>query len=75
LPLNYYLARIGLNISAMMDINLIAEFGLPVVLYSSFPIKGYIGAFVLGAFVSYISTYSSAKKASRLDVVKALRTI
>lgn len=75
IPLNYYLARIGLNISAMMDINLIAEFGLPVVLYSSFPLKGYIKAFVLGVFVSYISTYSSAKKASRLDVVKALRTI
>lgn len=75
LPLNYYLAKVGLNVAAMMDIDLIAEFGLPLVLYSSFPIKGYLGAFILGIFVSYISTYSSAKKAAKLEVTKALRTI
>lgn len=75
LPLNYYLAKVGLNVASMMDIEIIAEFGLPLVLYSSFPIKGYIGALFLGIFVSYISTYSSAKKAARLEVTKALRTI
>lgn len=75
LPLNYYLAKVGLNVAAMMDINIIAEFGLPLVLYSSFPIKGYISAFILGVFVSYISTYSSAKKAAKLEITKALRTI
>jgi len=64
-----------LNVAAMMDINIIAEFGLPLVLYSSFPIKGYISAFILGVFVSYISTYSSAKKAAKLEITKALRTI
>jgi len=75
LPLNFYLAKVGLNVAAMMDIDLIAEFGLPLVLYSSFPIKGYVGAFFLGVIVSYISTYSTAKKAAKLEVVKALRTI
>ena len=75
IPLNYYLAKVGLNVAAMVDINLIAEFGLPLVLYSSFPIKGYISAFILGVLVSYISTYSSAKKAAKLEVTKALRTI
>ncbi len=75
LPLNYYLAKVGLNVASMIDIDLIAEFGLPLVLYSSFPLKGYIGAFFLGVLVSYISTYSSAKKAANLEITKALRTI
>ncbi len=75
LPLNFFLYKVGMNIAAMIGYDMVAEFGLPLVLYSSFPLKAYFGSLILGVAVSYLSTYSSAKRAAKLEVVKALRTI
>jgi len=75
LPLNYFLAKTGIDVGAMLGVDMVAEFGLPLVLYSSFPIKAYFGAFILGVMVSYISTFGSAKRAAKMEVVKALRSI